>query len=99
MTREQKVQKINELLEVMGVMFLTNPIIVRGTSCDLINADGVMEDICGDWCVVALFDGEIKDEDGNVIVPRMTDAEVDTVFTAVKNEARNILVNTARNLQ
>lgn len=85
MIKEFKINQIINLAEASGVIFLPKPITIKGHRCNIINKHGIMENVCGDWCLVATFFD--VDED----VPKITDEELETIYDAVTKWAKNIL--------
>lgn len=84
MERTQKIELIRVLAQKVGFIPLPEPVNVNGRKCDTVGKAGVMTDIDGDMCLAAAFEGEVRDDDGSVLVPGMTDEQVDGVFEAVK---------------
>lgn len=89
MTRAEKISKIKDLAERLGFVPLPQTITINGRKCTLVDKHGIMEDICGDWCLVGMFEGAYND--GEISIPELTDGEVDAIYSAVQNYCLNIL--------
>ena len=94
MTRAEKISKIKDLAKKSGFIPLPYPVKINGTDCHIVNEHGIMRNICGDWCVEAMFEGAYYD--GEISMPELTDNEVDTIYNAVQDYCFNILFGMAR---
>jgi len=89
MTREEKIKRITTLADEEGTIFLKKPVMVDNEPCDIIDVDSIMRDIDGDWCIIASFDKDMSTP--RFKVPFITDEELDRLYDAVFDHAKDIL--------